>query len=146
MDPEKIMLIGESQGGFVSALAAANIPQDIERLVLVYPALCIPDNWNKRYPKLTDIPDTTRLWNVPMGKRFFVELRDIDIFKTIRKYRKPVLIIQGDADHVVQMEDSRRAIRTYKNARMHVIPGAGHGFNPKERQEAIGQITAFIRQ
>lgn len=146
VDPEKIMLIGESQGGFVSALAAANIPQDIERLVLVYPALCIPDNWNKRYPKLTDIPDTTRLWNVPMGKRFFVELRDIDIFKTIRKYRKPVLIIQGDADHVVQMEDSRRAIRTYKNARMHVIPGAGHGFNPKERQEAIGQITSFIRQ
>lgn len=55
---------------------------------------------NSRYPKLEDIPDTTRLWNVPMGRRFFEEVRTIDPFKAMKKFRKPVLIIQGDADHV----------------------------------------------
>lgn len=146
VDPNRIMLIGESQGGLVSALTAAQMNEEVSRLVLIYPALCIPNNWNSRYPKLEDIPDTTRLWNVPMGRRFFEELRSMDAFRTMKKFQKPVLIIQGDADQVVLMDDSRRAAKTYKNARLHVIPGAGHGFKPKERQEAVEQIKQLIRE
>ena len=145
VDPDRIMLIGESQGGLVSALTAAQMNKEVSELVLIYPALCIPENWNSRYPKLEDIPDTTRLWNVPMGRRFFEELHGMDAFRTMKKFQKPVLIIQGDADAVVSMEDSRRAVKTYKNARLHVIPGAGHGFKPKERQETIEQIKSFIK-
>ena len=144
VDPERIMLIGESQGGLVSALTAAQMNKEVSELVLIYPALCIPDNWNARYPRIEDIPDTTRLWNVPMGRRFFEEVRTIDPFKTMKKFQKPVLIIQGDADQVVSMDDSRRAAKTYKQARLHVIPGAAHGFKPKERQEAIEQIKSFM--
>lgn len=146
VDPNRIMLIGESQGGLVSALTAAQMNKEVSELVLIYPALCIPDNWNSRYPKLEDIPDTTRLWNVPMGRRFFEELHGMDPFHTMKKFQKPVLIIQGDADQVVSMEDSRHAAKTYKQARLHVIPGAGHGFKPNERQEAIEQIKAFIKR
>ncbi|MBO5185762.1 MAG: alpha/beta fold hydrolase [Prevotella sp.] len=145
VDAGKIVLIGESQGGFVSAMTAAHIPQDIDKLVLVFPALCIPENWNTRYPEVTDIPDTTRLWKVPLGRRFFMELRDIDVFKTIRKFRKPVLIVQGDADTVVSMEDSRRAAKLYNNARLYVIPAAGHGFKPKEQQLSLEQIRTFLK-
>lgn len=146
IDPERIVLIGESQGGLVSALTAANIQQDVEKLVLVFPALCIPDNWNKRYPKVSDIPETTNLWNVPLGRRFFMELRDMDVFKTIRKFKKPVLIVQGDADKVVSMDDSRRAVKLYRNARLHVISGAGHGFKPYEFQESLQQISSFLSE
>ena len=146
VNPDSIMLIGESQGGFVSALTAAQMNKEVSRLVLIYPALCIPANWKERYPKLEDIPDTTRLWNVPMGRRFFEEVHGIDPFRTMKKFQKPVLIIQGDADRVVLLEDSRRAAKTYKNARLHVIPGAGHGFKPKERQEAIGQIREWLKR
>ena len=146
VDPDRIMLIGESQGGLVSALTAAQMNKEVSELVLIYPAFCIPDNWNSRYPKLEDIPDTTRLWNVPMGRRFFEELHGMDAFRTMKKFQKPVLIIQGDADKVVLMDDSRRAAKTYKNARLHVIPGAGHGFKPKERKEAIEQIKMLIKK
>ena len=146
VDPNRIMLIGESQGGLVSALTAAQMNKEVSELVLIYPALCIPNNWNSHYPKLEDIPDTTRLWNVPMGRRFFEELHGMDAFRTMNKFQKPVLIIQGDADQVVLMDDSRRAAKTYKNARLHVIPGAGHGFKPKERQEAIEQIKLLIKE
>ena len=145
VDAKRIVLIGESQGGFVSAMTAARIPRQIHKLVLVFPALCIPDNWNTRYPKETDIPDTTRLWNVPLGRRFFMELRHIDVFNTIKKFRKPVLIIQGDADRVVSMDDSRRAAELYKDAQLYVIPGAGHGFKPKEQQLSQEQIRAFLK-
>lgn len=145
VDAGRIVLIGESQGGFVSAMTAASIPQDIDRLVLVYPALCIPENWNTRYPRVADIPDTTRLWNVPLGRRFFMELRDIDVFNTIKKFRKPVLVVQGDADAVVSMEDSRRAVKLYEDASLYVIPGAGHGFSPAEQRLSLEQIKAFLK-
>lgn len=146
VDASRIVLIGESQGGLVSALTAASMPKDISRTILIFPALCIPDNWTARYPNLSDIPDTTRLWNVPMGRRFFTEVRDIDVFKRIGKYKRPVLIVQGDKDPVVSMKDSERAVEIYKDARLHVIPGAGHGFKPKEFEESLQQITLFLKE
>ena len=56
VDASRIVLIGESQGGLVSALTAASMPKDINRTILIFPALCIPDNWTARYPNLSDIP------------------------------------------------------------------------------------------
>ena len=47
VDPGKIILVGCSQGGFVSALAAAVLDAQIAGLVLQYPALCIPDDARK---------------------------------------------------------------------------------------------------
>lgn len=145
-DTTGIVLIGESQGGLVSALAASNMAEDVSQLVLVFPALCIPDNWNKRYPRLEDIPDTTRLWDVPMGRRFFEEVHSLRPFEIIGRYQKPVLIVQGDADKIVSMEDSRRAIKLYCDARLHIIKGAGHGFKPDELQESFRVIKAFLKR
>jgi pimeloyl-ACP methyl ester carboxylesterase len=145
IDRRQIVLIGESQGGLVSALASARMPKAISQTILIYPAFCIPDNWNSRYPRIEDIPDTTRLWNVPMGRRFFTEVRDMDVFKQIKKFKNPVLIVQGDKDNIVSMDDSRRAVSIYKDARMHVIPGAGHGFRPNEFEVLIEQIRLFLK-
>jgi len=146
VDKNGIVLIGESQGGFVTALASASIKKDVKALVLVYPALCIPDNWNERYPTTDVIPDTTKMWGVSLGRRFFLEVRDIDVFNSIKKFKKPVLIVQGDKDPVVSMADSKRAVKTYKKARLHVIPGAGHGFKPEEQRQSLIQIKAFLEE
>lgn len=144
VDPDGIVLIGESQGGFVTALASAEIPKEVKAVVLVFPAFCIPDDWNERYPKVADIPEVTRLWDVPLGRGFFLELRDINIFKTIKKYKGPVLIVQGDKDDIVLMEDSQKAVKIYRNARLHVIPGAGHGFKPQEQALNLERIKTFL--
>jgi hypothetical protein len=146
VDSKGIVLIGESQGGLVTALTSASMPKKVKSTILIYPALCIPDNWNERYPTEADIPDTTKVWNVPVGRRFFLEARKIDVFGSIKKYKNPVLIVQGDKDPVVSMDDSRRAVETYKNARLYVIPGAGHGFKPEEQQQSLFQIKQFLQQ
>ena len=141
-----IVLIGESQGGLVSALTAAALKDQVSQLVLVYPALCIPDNWRQRYPKLSDIQEVTELWNVKMGRRFFEEIHDMRPLEVIGQYRGPVLIVQGDADRVVSMDDSRRAQQLYRpGTRLHVIPGAGHGFKPQEFQEEMQQLEQFLK-
>ena len=145
VDATRIVLVGESQGGLVSALTAASRPKDVSQLVLIYPALCIPDNWNERYPKVEEIPDTTRLWNVPLGRPFFLEIRDLDVYKEIKRYKGQVLIIHGDKDQVAPLSYSERAVKTYKKAKLEVIPNARHGFNPTERALAIGWIKNFIK-
>lgn len=146
VDASRIVLIGESQGGLVSSLVASAMPKDVSELILIFPALCIPDNWNERYPEVSDIPEVTTLWNVPMGRRFFLEIRDLDPFKQMKKYKNPVLIVQGDKDPIVSMEDSRRAVELYKNARLHVIPGAGHGFKPEELKIQMEQMSLFLQK
>ena len=146
VDASRIILIGESQGGLVSALTAAKCKKDVSRLILVYPALCIPDNWNSRYPRVEDIPDTTRLWNVPMGRRFFTEVRELEVFSLIKKFKKPVLIVQGDKDNIVPVESSKRAVKQYKDARLHIIPGAGHGFKAHELEESFVEIRKFLEE
>ena len=143
-DTTGIVLIGESQGGLVSALAAADLRDKVSRLVLVYPALCIPDNWNSKYKNESEIPDTTLVWRVPLGRRFFSEVRAMDVYSTIGLYKGPVQIVHGDKDPVVPIDYSRRAVKTYADARLHVIKGAGHGFNSKGLKEALGCVASFL--
>ena len=146
VDPKKIVVLGESQGGLVAALTAASIGKKISKLVLVYPAFCIPYHWRAKYPNLSDIQDTTRLWRVPMGRRYFEEIHSMDAFESAKKYKKPVLIVHGDADQVVPLADSERVVKMYKNARLHVIPGAGHGFNDEQFAKMIGWLNEFLSE
>ena len=143
---QHIVLIGESQGGLVSALTAAELKDEVSQLLLVFPALCIPDNWRQRYPRVEDIQDVTELWGVKMGRRFFEEIHDMSAFDIIGRYRGPVLIVQGDADPVVSLDDSRRAQQLYRpGTRLHIIPGAGHGFKPHELQQEMEQLEQFLQ-
>lgn len=146
VDPNRIVLIGESQGGLISALAAADLKKQVQALVLIYPALCIPENWRKHYPDVSAIPDTTNLWNVPMGKRFFQEIHDMDAYSLIKHYTGPVLIVQGDKDPIVDVSYSVMANKTYKNAQLKIIPGAGHGFKPEEREISNQHVKEFLQK
>lgn len=146
VDKDRIVLIGESQGGFVAALAAAELKEQLSHLVLIYPALSIPDNWNKRYPEVKDIPDTTKLWNIPMGRRFFVELRHIDVYKTITQYKGPVQIVHGSKDAVIPLSYAEEAMKQYKQAHLGVIPGAGHGFSQAEREVSNRFVREFLEK
>ena len=144
---QHIVLIGESQGGLVSALTAADLKEKVSQLVLVYPALCIADNWRQRYPRLEDIQDVTELWGVKMGRRFFEEIHDMRPLDLIGQYRGSVMIVQGDADRVVSMDDSRRAQQLYRaGTRLHIIPGAGHGFKPDELKQEMKFLEQFLQK
>ena len=75
IDSGHIYLLGGSQGGLVSALAAEEVPQSIKALALYYPAFCIPDDWRRTYPDEKMIPETNNFWGLTLGRKYFEAAR-----------------------------------------------------------------------
>ena len=142
----KVTLLGISQGGMVSALYAGDNPKNVEKLVLVYPALCIKDDWVTKYPRITDMPEIDNSFGMSLGRAYVEGLYDLDVYGRIARYEGPVQIIHGDQDRLVPVSYSEKAHAAYKNSSFKVMPGAGHGFRGKDQEEAIEIIKAFLKR
>ena len=145
-----LYLLGGSQGGMVSAMVAEERAADIKGMVLLFPAFCIPDNWNDtnypvdRYPTLESIPETIDFWGVKLGRNFVFTLRELDIYANMANFQKPVLILHGTNDNIVPISYSQRAAETYPNAELVTYKGEGHGFTPATMRDAEERLLEFI--
>lgn len=132
VDNDRITFVGCSQGGFVSALAAVECEDEIERLIMYYPALCIPDDArrgqmiNAKFdPK--NVPDTLRALFVKLSSKYVLDVIEMDPYKEICSFKKPVLIVHGIKDRLVDIKYSRRARDEYENCKLVEVNG-DHGF------------------
>lgn len=146
VDSSQIYLFGASQGGMVSALAAEERGRDIRALILLYPAFCIADNWNERFQKPEDIPDTEVLWDMTLGRRFFESIRDFRIREQIGKFGGRVLLMHGTEDEVVGLEYSKWASEKYPNARLELFHGEPHGFSEDGNRRMEAMALYFIHE
>lgn len=146
IDVNQISLWGGSQGGFVSSLVAAELKDKIKNLIMLYPALCIPDNWQVNFPKEEDIPESYNFWGMTLGKNFFMTIRNFDPYKVIGDYKGNVIIFHGTNDMIVPLSYSERAAKIYDNCKLNIIEAEGHGFTPaaayKVRVEALEFVSA----
>ena len=143
---DQVFLFGGSQGGVVSALTAAADTVGICGLVMYYPALCIPDNWNEEFPKGTTIPEEHEFWGMTLGRSYFEEARSLDVYKEISGYGGKVLIVHGDEDEIVDLSYSERAQEIYEKARLLVLPKEKHGFSINGKEEAQEAALCFMEQ
>ena len=104
VDPDNIFLFGASQGGLITGLVADDYVEEIKGILLLFPALCIADDWNKKFPTLDSIPEIHDLWGVTLGRIFFETIHGYDVFEHIGKFNKNVLIFHGDQDEVVALK------------------------------------------
>ena len=144
VDGLQLYLMGTSQGGMVSAMAAAEMPYDIRAAILLYPALCIADNTKEWFGSKDGIPDTYNLWGVTLGRAYFERLFDFDTYGYISRYMGPVLIVHGDEDGIVPVSYAERAAETYANAELHILPGAGHGFYGSDFEQTVTWMLDFL--
>ena len=128
VDPEQVFLLGESQGGFVSAYVAAR-REDIQALVLYYPAFVLQDDAKERNPDW-DEPGNVFQDDPSFGVSaiYARDALSFDIYEVIANYHRDVLIVHGDRDTVVPLIYSERAVSVYDHAELKVVEGAGHGF------------------
>ena len=147
----ELLLMGCSQGGFVSALVAAKHPELVSKLVLFYPALCIPDDARagkmmlaKFDPK--NIPERINCGPMKLGRCYPADVIGMDPIKEISTYHAPVLIVHGTKDKIVNPDYSRRAQKAYPNAKLHIIEGGAHGFSKKHDAIAVVHLRRFAGQ
>ncbi len=146
VDSEKVVLFGGSQGGLVSALAAAERPDSVRALAMYFPALCIPDDWEKKYADPQEAPETIDFWGLTLGRCFVEDVHHLDVFGTIGKFRGNVMILHGDKDDLVPYSYSERAAGVYDRVRLIRMEGEGHGFSEQGNKTAMGNILEFLNE
>jgi len=149
VDPEHVSLMGFSQGGMVCALTAASLKSEIERLILVYPAFCIPDDARRGqmlFAKFdpNNIPPLVSRFPMRLGAVYVKDVIGMNVYDEIRGYDGPVLLIHGTTDDLVNISYSRQAKTVYKQCEYLEIEGAGHMFSKKDDQMAMEALKKFM--
>lgn len=148
VDKDHLILSGYSQGGMVSALAAPEIEEKVERLILYYPALCIPDD-ARRGVMITahidpeNIPEKYYAVNVKLGRPYAEDAQKLDPYKEICQFQKPVWIIHGIEDSLVKIDYSRKAADLYPDATLVEIHG-GHGLFLRGRVRCKKETAKYL--
>lgn len=143
VDADNVFLMGESQGGYVAALLGSRYPELSRGMVLWYPSVWML----KKVLELAE-PVTTdylNIWGVDLGRMYVDDMKTIDLPKEIASYEKEVLIIQGDKDPIVLPEMTLKTIETFPNAKLFMIPGAGHGFEGEQSELAGKTSIEYIK-
>lgn len=101
-DKSNLFLMGQSQGGLVTALTGAERKDEVAGMILLYPALHIPENVRGSFGAIDDISEEgVVLNNTQLGSRYGKDAYDIDVLSEISAYDKDVLLIHGLNDQSV---------------------------------------------
>lgn len=144
VDQEKLFLLGESQGGCVAGITAPRHRDNIRAMVQYYPAYCIPDDARTRFASAAEIPEAYKVFNQKIGRAYAEKLLDFDVWQEISPYDRPVLIIHGGADRVVNVSYGRQASEVYADAQLVCLPGEDHSFSDKGKLQAAKLAFDFF--
>jgi non-heme chloroperoxidase len=71
---------------------------------------------------------------------------ETDQTEDLKKITVPALVIQGDADQIVPIDDSGRlSVKLVKNGTLKVVPGAPHGLCTTHADIVNEEILAFLK-
>ena len=148
--PKSITLLGCSQGGFVSGLLAAELGEKVvDRLILFYPAVCIPDDARKgkmmffRFDP-NHIPAVRGRFPIKLGGDYARTVIGMNPYEAMKGYNGPVLLLHGTADKIVNIRYARKLREIYPNCRYEEIEGGGHMFKGKADQQACLILRNFM--
>ncbi|GJH39994.1 alpha/beta hydrolase [Capnocytophaga sp. HP1101] len=141
VDPDRITLLGVSQGGFVSTITAADHLSEIKNLILIYPAFSLVDDAHNRFNNnYNSIPATSSLFGTTISAKYYQDAWNINIYDIIRSVTKPVLLLHGDRDNIVNISYAERTSQTFPNVTYHPIAGGSHGFSGNALRNAHNYI------
>ena len=158
-NPREIVLMGCSQGGFVSAIAASRLNDQISKLILFYPALCIPDD--ARAGKMIfakfdphNLPDIIQCGPMKLGKCYVEDVIHLEPYQEISKFQGDVLIVHGTNDKNVNVKYAEQAYAVYseetkrnnltRTVSFHEIKNGTHGFFKRHDAVAIDYLEQFL--
>lgn len=174
---EQAVLVGMSQGGFLSLRCALTHPEVVKGLVMIdsqagpeleekvpaYQQMIETFIEKGLTPELgdtiayiilgQDFPDA-EFWKekwrgftpVNIAGNFQTLAGRDDITELLSEIDNPTLILHGDADVAIPMERARVMESKLPDARLVVVPGAGHAANLSHPDDVNSALTPFLRQ
>ncbi len=144
IDADRISLMGESLGGLVSAYVAFNRNEDVDRLILWYPAFSMPEDCKRDFKD--KVPENVSRWGMPVSRAFIKQAMALQPYEVMKGYEKPVLILHGTNDAIVPIEYSRKAKEAFRDCRLVEIENGEHGFNGFQCLTVIRECYEFVMQ
>lgn len=147
----KIGLLGLSLGGLIS-LKVYSPEKNIKTMVLWAPVTSKKDNYSKKKftpAELNELKEKgyiTKIMEAGVRKKIIIDKQIIKDRESINQkqllsqIKCPILIIHGDKDESVPLEDSKNAIRYLPSkSKLEIIEGATHDFT--EQLDTIIELT-----
>ncbi len=148
-----LYLSGHSQGGLVAALAGSMKQDVLKGLLLLSPALMIPEDARRgNLLGMTfdpeNIPDSLQMDDRVLGGNYVRAAQFVQVEPVIRRFRKKVLIVHGDADESVPIQVALDAADLYSDVELEVIPGDTHCFDNHLDQaaDAVGRFLGRMKE
>lgn len=137
VDKDNVSLLGCSQGGLVAAITSSANPDMFKNIILIYPALMIPDTapqMLEQFAKNGNKP--MEVMGMKLSRKYYEVQKDLDVLGMLPEYTGNVLMVYGDDDPVCKGGTLEKAQNAYTNCKSVIIPGAKHGF-PEYKNHAI---------
>lgn len=151
----EIGILGASFGGAISVLYTAQYPTDAQCLCLWNPVLDFNSvflkpktPWGKENFNLNTIKNFLIVGSAKfrLGKQLFDGMERINLPTFLEKIFCPTLIIHGNKDTRVPLEDSIQYVHYLQDGVLEVVKGAEHGFHDKPFTQKVTAITVLFFQ
>ncbi|MBU4284542.1 MAG: alpha/beta fold hydrolase [Nanoarchaeota archaeon] len=150
---KKIGLFGSSFGGISSIVATSKL-NGLLFLALKSPVSDYLEVKNKENTKKEIKEWKNKGYTFYLGEHgakfrlnysFFEDFKNNDGYECAKKINIPSLIVHGDCDETVPIEQSKKTCRLMKKCRLEIIKGADHRYTkPEHFQKVIDLISEFI--
>ncbi len=150
---KKIGLFGSSYGGMAAFLAASRT-KDLFVLCLKCPVsdyfgklmaqLCYEDVEKWKQNGWTVYTSSSTGKKHKLNYSFFKDPLNDKGYAAAKNITIPTLIIHGDADITVPIEQSKKLASCIKNARLVVYPNCGHHFKTKDFDNSNKEFVQFV--
>jgi pimeloyl-ACP methyl ester carboxylesterase len=139
LNVERAHILGISLGGFIAQQLALDHPEIVNKLILCSTSFGGP---NMILPK----GEILQFMAFGAGKETFQRGLELAFSpEYLAKNTMPVLVMAGEADRVVPVENSRLLAARLPNARLVTFPNAGHLFVVERADEVNRIILDFLK-
>lgn len=147
---KRIGLVGSSFGGMASMIAASKSNAlyvlALKSPVSDYTALIHSrvdeqdiKNWKEKgIIEVTGVDNEAR----KLKYSFYEEVEKVKAYEAARNIKIPTLIVHGDEDETVPIEQSKKTVSLIQNCRLEIIEGADHTYSQSEHFEKMLYLIA----
>ena len=146
VDTDNIFLMGHSQGGLITSLVAGDVMDEINGIILIAPGYELVDMVRSKYPNRADIPEMFDMFGTfKVGQAYGQSLWDLNWQIVIERFTKPVLLLHGTKDQVIDYTYSVEASENFEDAHIELFPNAGHWLYDTDFDESCVDIYNFMQ-